>query len=136
MIRNLQAKVETAGNHLPVCIAADATIRSAASLMWEHDIGSLVVGDLGRPVGILSERDVVGQIAHAADPDVLTVRQVMTPYVVAARIGDPLSEAALKMLEEGIRHLPVLDEYGHVTGILSVRDLLRPLLLDALASPQ
>lgn len=136
MNRNLEAKVETAGNHLPVSIAADETIRAAASLMWKHDIGSLVVGDLTHPVGILTERDVIGQMAQGADLDVVTARQVMTPYVVAARHGDALSEAALTMLEEGIRHLPVLDEFGHITDILSVRDLLRPLLLDALASPQ
>lgn len=136
MIRNLQAKVESAGSHLPVCISADASLRTAASLMWKHDIGSLVVGDSGHPLGILSESDVVGQMAQGSDPEAVTVRHVMTPYVVAARLGDPLSEAALKMLEEGIRHLPVLDDFGHVAGMLSVRDLLRPLLLDALASPQ
>ena len=136
MNRNLQAKVETAGNHAPLCVSADETLRGLASLMWRNDVGSLVVGDPGHPVGIVSERDVVAQIAQGADADVVTARHVMTPCVVTARIGDPLSEAALTMLEEGSRHLPVMDDYGHVTGVLSVTDLLRPMLLDALASPQ
>lgn len=136
MYRNLQEKVETAGNHTPVCVAPEESVRDAAALMWKHDIGSLVVGQAAHPVGIVTERDVVAQVARGADADAVTVGAVMTPYVVASREGDPLSEAALKMLEEGIRHLPVLDGYGHVAGMLSVRDLLRPLLLDALASPQ
>lgn len=135
MDRNLQAKVETAANQVLVCVGADDPLRAVAALMWHNDIGSVVVGDPARPVGVVSERDVVAQVARGVDLDALTAGQVMTPHVVTARVGDPLSEAALKMLEERIRHLPVLDEYGHVTAVLSIRDLIRPLLLDALGSP-
>ncbi len=135
MDRNLQAKVETAANQAPVCVGVDRPLRAVATLMWEHDIGSVVVEEAGRPVGVVSERDVVAQVAQGVDVDEVTAGYVMTPYVVSARVGDPLSDAALKMLEERIRHLPVLDEFGHLTAVLSVRDLMRPLLLDALASP-
>ncbi len=135
MDRNLQAKVETAANQVPVCVGSDQPLRAVAALMWGHDIGSVVVEEAGRPVGVVTERDVVAQVAQGADVDQVTARHVMTPHVVSARLGDPLSDAALTMLEERIRHLPVLDEFGHVTAVLSVRDLMRPLLLDALASP-
>lgn len=136
MYRNLQAKVESTGSHAPLFVGADRTLREVASVMWEHDVGSLLVGEPRHPLGIISERDVVAQVARGADADRVTAGHVMTPYVVTAREGDPLSEAALKMLEEGIRHLPVVDDGGHITGVLSERDLMRPLLLDALASPQ
>lgn len=61
--------------------------------------------------------------------------RAMSPGLLSAKTGDLLSEAALTMLSEGVRHLPVLDGEGRVTGVLSVKDLLQPLLLDALASP-
>jgi CBS-domain-containing membrane protein len=55
----------------------------------------------------------------------------MTRCVVSARVGDSLCDAAYQMLDGVIRHLPVVDDNGRVIGMVSVRDLLRPLLLDA-----
>ena len=56
----------------------------------------------------------------------------MTKYVISARLGDRLFDAASEMLDDGMRHLPVVDDKGDLVGMISARDLLRPLLLDAL----
>ena len=55
----------------------------------------------------------------------------MTRCVVSARVGDSLYDAAYQMLDGVIRHLPVVDDNGRVIGMVPVRDLLGPLLLDA-----
>jgi CBS domain-containing protein len=56
----------------------------------------------------------------------------MTPRVIAVRPDDRLLDVAYLMFDDVIRHVPVVDEYGELTGVVSVRDLLRPLLADAL----
>jgi CBS domain-containing protein len=86
------------------------------------------------PVGILSERDIVAALGQAKDPDTVTAAEVMIAPVVAARSEDRLMDVAYLMFDDMIRHVPILDEFGHVSGIVSVRDLLRPLLIDALGS--
>lgn len=117
----------------PVRAEPTETLRQVAEKLWTDEIGVVVVCDPhGRPSGLISERDIVAALAQGADPDEVTADKAMTPYVVSLRADDQLFDAAGQMLDRGIRHLPVLDESGSVVGMVSVRDLLRPLLLDAL----
>jgi CBS domain-containing protein len=83
----------------------------------------------------VSERDIVAALGQGKDPDTVTASEIMTAPVVAARPGDRLVDVAYLMFDDVIRHVPILDEHGDVSGIVSVRDLLRPLLVDALGGP-
>lgn len=133
MTTYLQDKVQTLARREAVFIAPQSTLREAARLMWVESIGALVVGDdPHHALGVISERDVMAQIGQGADLDTTTAQEAMTRYVVTAQVGDRLSDAASLMLDGAIRHLPVVDGEGAVIGMLSVRDLLRPLMLDAL----
>lgn len=96
------------------------------------NVGVLLVGDHRRLLGVISERDVVAALAHGNNVDTITVADVMTVDVVSVRPGDTLYDAAAKMLDLGIRHVPVVEEQGEVTGVLSLRDALRPLLITTL----
>ena len=131
-----QGNVESVNRREPVFVRADESLRSVAHTMWVENVGALVVGDALRPLGIISERDVVSRIGQGADLDAETAQQVMTTYLVAARVGDSLDEAAYQMLEGAIRHVPLMDHQDRVVGMISVRDLLRPLLSDGLRSPE
>lgn len=131
---NLEEKVQNLSHREPVFIGPDETLRTATDRMWREDVGVLVVGDGHRLAGIISERDVVQRIAQGADPDTSTVGEAMAHHVISAHSGDPLYEAAFRMLNEEVRHVPVVDELDRVVGMVSVRDLLRPLLLDALGT--
>jgi CBS domain-containing protein len=116
----------------PVLVSPEATLRDAAHTLWLESVGVAVVGDPDDPRGVISERDVVAAIAQGADPDTMTAADAMTRYVISAQPGDPLFDVAGRMIDDGIRHLPIVDSAGAVTGMVSVRDLLRPLLVDAL----
>jgi CBS domain-containing protein len=116
----------------PVIVARDASVRSVARTLWQESVGAAIVGTAHEPVGIVSERDVVASLGQGSDPDAVTAGEFMTSPIIAARPEDPLLDVAYLMFDEVIRHVPVMDDYGHVTGIVSVRDLLRPLLVDAL----
>ena len=100
--------------------------------MAEHSIGAILVGDSHRLLGIISERDLVAVIAAGADAELATAAGVMSAEVVSLRPADRLYDAAIDMLDLGIRHVPVVDEHGTVEGVVSIRDLLRPLLVRSL----
>jgi CBS domain-containing protein len=116
----------------PVIVRPDQSITDIARLLREESVGVAIVGTPTEPLGIVSERDVVAALGQGKDPGAVTAEQIMTSPVVAARPDDRLLDVAFLMFDHVIRHVPLIDELGHVTGIVSVRDLLRPLLVDAL----
>ena len=116
----------------PICVAPHETLREVSNKMWAEAVGLLIVGDARAPLGVISERDVVAKLARSADPDTTTAREAMTTCLISARPEDPLFDLAAQMIDDEIRHFPVVDETGKVVGMVSVRDLLRPLLIDAL----
>lgn len=112
-------------SHTPVTIAGDATVASAATLMRDHDVGSLVVVDDARPTGIVTERDLVTKVA-AADrhPGSVHVSEIMSAPVVAIHPEEEVVEAAKLMANRKIRRLAVVRE-GKLVGIVTENDILR-----------
>jgi signal-transduction protein with cAMP-binding, CBS, and nucleotidyltransferase domain len=88
-----------------------------------------VVQDAEQLIGILTERDVLGAVASANDPEAVSVEQVMTADVVTVGPDWDLVEAARVMANRRIRHL-VVYEGGQLLGVLSVRDVLPAVLPD------
>lgn len=132
MTSTVWTRIEEVAHHDPVIVAPELRLREAAVIMDSFGIGAVIVGTAKRAVGILSERDIVRALATGADPDEATAARAMSHDVVSVRPGDVVYDAAVDMLDLGIRHVPVLDEHGTVLGMVSVRDLLRPLLLGTL----
>lgn len=115
----------------PVAMERGETLRAAAELLFAQDIGLVLVTDANVPVGVLSERDVVAALARHADPVATTAGSVMTGHIIAAEATDTLLDAASQMIDLGIRHLLVRRD-GHFVGVLSMRDVLPAVLLQAL----
>lgn len=119
-----------------VTVAPEATLRDAAQQLYADTIGALaVLGEHGI-VGVLTERDLVDALAKGADPDIATVADHLSAPVISARPADPVLDVALQMLDGGIRHIPLVDEYGRAQGMVSLRDLIRPLVLQAMTPPE
>jgi CBS domain-containing protein len=95
----------------------------AATTMAENEIGCLPVFRGEELIGIVSERDLVRAIAEDADVAVTTVDQYMSTEPVTIEAEAALRDAAHRMLEAGVRHLPVT-EAGVVIGMVSIRDVL------------
>lgn len=101
------------------------TLRQVSAAMHARRVGAAVVIDPdGEGAGILTERDVLVALAEGADPDVETVALHQTQEIVYATPNWTLNDAAEAMLRGGFRHLVVLED-GEVSGILSVRDIVR-----------
>lgn len=115
-----------------VMVRADDTLRAVARQLWEAGVGAAVVPGEGTAIaGVISERDVVAQLAVGADPDLVTAAEAMSRNVVSAQPADPVLDVVFLMLDAGVRHIPVVaDDLDQLVGVVSMRDLLRPLLVD------
>jgi CBS domain-containing protein len=101
------------------------TLRDAARLMSERNVGAAVVVDPDAPgMGILTERDILASVGDGQDPDRELVAEHLTRDVVYAAPDWSLEEAAAAMVRGRFRHLIVV-EGGETVGILSVRDIVR-----------
>ncbi len=104
----------------------DASLATAALAMQEYDCGSLpVLDNAGRPVGILTDRDVCLAVAHKNRfPAAIPVREVMTVSPFTCGPGTDLAYALNVMADGHVRRLPVVDGNGRLVGILSLSDIL------------
>jgi CBS domain-containing protein len=111
-------------------IDAGALVRDAVALMNEHVIGSLVVVDGDRLVGIFTERDVLTRVvAEARDPTRVPVGEVMTRQLIVIDRDTSVQQAMRLMTTKRCRHLPVLDG-GKLVGMVSIGDVTRWVIRD------
>src|SRR2546422_130178 len=105
-------------------VRPEQSIRDALALLAQHNVGALIaVDDAGRPVGILSERDVVREAARNERVFGMKVAEIMTRDVITGSPHDDLLTVAHTMTEKRIRHLPVVDK-GRLVGIVSIGDIV------------
>ena len=103
-----------------------ATILELCAQMVAEHVGAVAVVDGERLVGIVSERDVVWRVVtQRRDVEKTTVGDIMTTTVRTAQAHMKVSEVIQIMHDGRFRHLPLVDNEGHVIGMLSVRHLLR-----------
>jgi CBS domain-containing protein len=104
--------------------AADS-IRQVAQYMSERRVGAVAVLEGERVSGIVSERDIMSKVvAKGLDPATTKVAEVMSRELLVATPDDSYEDAARKMRQAGIRHLPVV-EGDRLIGMISQRDLLQ-----------
>jgi CBS domain-containing protein len=104
-------------------VRPDQTIREAAHLMAELDIGALPVEDSDRLVGMITDRDIaVRAVAEGHGADTM-VRDVMTAEVKYCFDDQSVEEVTRNMGEQRLRRLPVVDRNKRLVGILSLGDL-------------
>jgi CBS domain-containing protein len=107
-----------------VSVAPEDTLGEAAERMAEDGVGSAVVLDSGRLIGILTERDLLRAVAGRVHTSEARVREWMTVDPMTATEATSADEAMRTMLEHGFRHLPVIEE-GRTIGVVSLRELMR-----------
>ena len=101
-----------------------ATIGEAAEKMMDAGVGAVVVmEDMVRLVGIVTERDILRAVAQRARAAEARVRQWMTESVVTIEPDTEIKDAAKMMFEKNFRHLPVVNKDGRLLGIASLRRL-------------
>ena len=120
---NIASILATKGDKV-FTIRAEQTIREALVVLAQHNIGALVVVDGLRPIGILSERDVVRAAVKNEAVFPLLVNQLMTRDLVLGDPGDDLGAVGQTMVQRRIRHLPVVVD-GKLVGMISIGDIVK-----------
>lgn len=107
-----------------ITIRPDATLAEAAQLLSEQRIGAVVVSEDGKsPAGILSERDIVRRLGQGgAEALSQPISEVMTREVQTCATGDDAMVILERMTAGRFRHMPVVDEAGHMLGVVSIGD--------------
>ena len=107
-----------------VSVTPDTPVEEAGHLLLEHDIGSLLVANQdGGLAGIMTSTDFVDVVTRDRSTDDHTVEQYMTTGVVTVKPSDSISDAAARMLDDDVQHLPVEADDGNVAGLVSTTDL-------------
>lgn len=102
-----------------------STLQAAALKMREASVGMLPVIENGRPIGIITDRDItVRATANGVDPKTGVVADAMTRAVHWCYDDEPLSEATRKMESSAIRRIIVVDRNERMVGILALDDIL------------
>jgi CBS domain-containing protein len=118
-------------SHEPITVKREFGLLDAAGLMRDQHVGCVVVvertaGGGQRPIGILTDRDIVVGVLAQTDRQLHLVRvdDVMTPNPVQAKETDDLSDTLMTMRAKGIRRMPVVSAAGELVGVLSFDDIL------------
>lgn len=118
MVRDVMAKnVKT--------VKTDDTVHAAVKKMNKFDIGSVIVTASGRPVGIITETNIMRRIVGPRmDPATIWAKDIMTGPLITIDPNADLTEAAKLMAKNNINRLPVM-EGGKLVGLLSSTDIVK-----------
>jgi len=121
----MSLKVEDVMVEDVVSVSEKATVREAAELMNKHEIGCLVVVKKGKPVGIVTETDMVKRvILKPLDPEKTEVSEIMSEPLVVGNPQMDVDEASKLMRNRKIKKLPVVEK-GRLVGLVTTTDLVR-----------
>jgi signal-transduction protein with cAMP-binding, CBS, and nucleotidyltransferase domain len=124
MIRTAKDILNEKSGHM-VTVSMEATVYQAVKIMTQNRVGSIVVVDEGRIVGIWTERDLMYRVlAEGFDPKTELVSNSMTKDLISANVNAQAFQLYDKFLGRRIRHL-LIEENGEYIGILSVGDVMR-----------
>ena len=126
MKRVLAEKIKR--KHKPIyVIDFDASVKDAAKMMYNENIGGILVNmpasEDGVYAGILSERDIIDSCANFDNFEGLPVSEIMTKKMIIADMEDSARSVIASMRKNHIRHVPLADK-GKIVALLSIRDLM------------
>ena len=127
IVKNVMAKVV-------ITVDKDSSVYAAAKIMSEKGIGSIVIMDDGKPVGIATERDILQRVvAKKLDASKVKMKDIMSKPLITINGSMPIINAIRIMEKNKVRRLLVM-ERGKLVGIVTQRDLLRALAFHVMIS--
>ena len=106
----------------PRTVSPEESIQNAARIMRDEDTGAVPVVENGRPVGMLTDRDIVVRAVADGGQTDRPIRDIVTNHLISASPEMSTREAAELMSEHQVRRLPVV-ENDRLVGIVSIGDL-------------
>lgn len=115
-------------NQNVIKVAKDESVLNAAKLLRNEHVGCLVVAEesngTSKPVGIVTDRDIVVKaLAPNINLSTTHVCEIVTSKLITANVQDDIHTALDLMRHHGIRRIPLVDDDGHLKGVITVDDL-------------
>jgi CBS domain-containing protein len=112
-----------------ITVPPKTTVADAIQIMLDRRVGSVVIVEAKKVLGIFTERDVLRKLALSCrDPKSVAVSELMTAPAITVDPEISPADALGMMLEHHFRHLPVVDARGRLRGVLSIRNLLQEMM--------
>ena len=109
----------------PIMIGIEATAAKAAKAMCTEEVGSVIILQNAKPIGIVTEEDLACKVvAKDLKPSTVHVSDIMSTPLITVSAEKTVVDAATMMVKRKVRRLPVVDKDKKVIGIVTVRDLL------------
>jgi len=106
-------------------IGVGATVAKAAKAMCDDQVGSVIILEHNKPIGIVTEEDIACKVvAKDLKPSTVHVNDIMSTPLITVSADKTVGDAARMMVKHKVRRLPIIDEHHNVIGIVTVRDLL------------
>ncbi len=103
----------------------DSTVEEAVRLMNEHEIGCLIVTENKKPVGIVTERDLLKRIlAKSQIPRKIRVEEVMSTPLISVEPNVEIGDTSRLMFQKNIKKMPIVKE-DKLLGLVTLTDILR-----------
>ena len=126
-MQTIKQLLEKKGNEI-ITIEPDSSVYDAIKSMADNHIGSLIVMEKGKLVGIITERDYTRKIILKGKSSASTpVKDIMTKNILCTNPEQTVDEAMALITDKRVRHLPVV-ENNHVIGIISIGDLVKTII--------
>lgn len=108
-----------------VSVEADTSLRLAARRMVDEHVGTLIVTEDGRAIGIVTDRDLaLGVLRNGWDPDLTPILECTSTPLVTISAQAPLHEASARMAEHRVRRIARVDNGGRVIAVVSADDIV------------
>ena len=126
--RSLVGTIESAMRTPPVTAVPSETVSSVIRKMVSSDIGAVIVADRDRPLGVITERDVLERVLQAGkDPSETLGKDIMSSPVTVVEYGTSLTDVLMMMREQQVRRLAVMED-GELVGVVTERRILDALV--------
>ena len=122
-------------------VRSDTSVKEVVATMNKFDIGSIIIVQGDRPVGIITERDILRRLVEPClAPETLTARQIMTSPVLTISETAGIEETAKLMARKRVKRLPVINN-GKLVGMITYTDIVAKVptllsILEELVRPQ
>ncbi len=131
-------KVKDIMKRFVVTAEPDITLAEAAKIMTRNRVGSVVIvdeKDHSKPIGMVTNEDVVGAIAAGKDPAKVRAKDIKKRNLFFVSPDEALNNATKKMIKTGCKRMPVVDRNGKLVGIISEKEvvLVSPEMLNILS---
>lgn len=106
-------------------VSPNATCLEAARRMRDMGVGSLVVAERKRPLGVVTDRDLVTRVlARGLDPEKITAGEMMSERPIYVSQTRDVSHVLELMRDQGVRRIPVVDDQHELVGVVALDDLI------------